>query len=295
MPWSSPRHADAGSVRIQRARPLLGTLVALRAAGDARRAEAAIARAFDAIADVQRRMSFHDPDSELSLLNRHAFDAPQVVSAGTWRVLRAALALARASGGRFDPTIGGRLVAWRQLPVPVGAGDVDPAADWRDVVLTTDFRVRFRRRLWLDLGGVAKGFAVDRAVAAMRAAGARGGMVNAGGDLRAFGDTFEVVHVRDPRAPARPRPLLHLRDGAAATSAAYFSTRDGRSALVDTRGGGSLGHDVSVTVCAPRALWADALTKVVLADPDAALPLLRRLRAQAALLGEAGGLRILPT
>jgi thiamine biosynthesis lipoprotein ApbE len=88
--------------------------------------------------------------------------------------------------------------------------------------------------------------------------------------------------------------LLQLRDGAVATSAGYFSTRDGRSALVDTRGDGSLGHDVSATVCAPRALWADALTKVVLADADAAVPLLRRLHAQAALLDGAGAPRILP-
>jgi len=208
--------------------------------------------------------------------------------------LRAALAIARASDGRFDPTIGGRLVAWRQLPAPSDADAVDPTSRWHDVELGRDRRVRFRKPLWIDLGGIAKGYAVDRAVTVLRAAGMHGGVVNAGGDLRAFGDAFEVVQVREPSDPARSRPLLHLRDGAVATSAGYFSERDGHTALVDTRGGGSLGHAGSVTVCAPRALWADALTKVVLADPEAAVPLLRRLRAQAALLDAEGTLKVLP-
>ena len=280
-------------MRVERARPLLGTVVAVRVEGAAGWIDDAIERAFDAVADVQRRMSFHDPDSELSRLNRAAVQAPQAMSASTWRVLRAALALARASDGLFDPAIGGRLVAWQQLPAPDSA-DVDPAATWRDVELGHDCRVRFRKPLWLDLGGIAKGYAVDRALAVLRASGMRGGVVNAGGDLRVFGDALEVVHVREPNDPARSRPLLHLRDGAVATSAGYFSTRDGRTALVDTCGNGSLGHDVSATVCAPRALWADALTKVVLADADAAVPLLRRLHAQAAVLDGAGAPRILP-
>ena len=276
---------------MERARPLLGTVVALRAEGPRACVERGIALAFDVVAGVQQAMSFHDPGSELSRLNRHARDEAQPVGACTWRVLRAALALARASDGRFDPTIGGRLVAWGQLPAPAPAA-IDPEADWRDVVLGRGRCVRFRRPLWLDLGGIAKGHAVDRAVAALRAAGVHAGVVNAGGDLRAFGDVLEVVHVREPADPDRARPLLQLRDGAVATSAGYFSAQDGHSALVDTRNGRSLGHGVSVTVCAPRALWADALTKVVLADPDAATPLLRRLRAQAVVLDGDGPRRL---
>lgn len=281
-------------MRIARARPLLGTVVVVRAEGPSGWIDDAVERAFAAVADIQRRMSFHDPESELSQLNRAAAHAPQRVSAATWRVLRAALAMARASDGAFDPTVGGRLVLWNQLPAPVDAVQVDPHADWRDVELGRAHRVRFRKPLWLDLGGIAKGYAVDRAIAVLRAAGMHGVVVNAGGDLRAFGDALEVVHVREPSAPSTTRPLLHLRDGAVATSAGYFSARDGHSALVDTRRGGSFGHDVSVTVCAPRALWADALTKVVLAQGDAAARLLRRLRAQAAVLHGDGTVRVLP-
>lgn len=285
MPSSSPR-------TVERARPLLGTVVAMRVEGDARTVEAVVERAFDAIAQVQRCMSFHDPASELSRLNRDAAHAPQPVCAPLWRVLRASLALARASDGRFDPSVGWRMVRRRQLPAPVGAGEVAEDADWRDVELGVARTVRFRKPLWLDLGGIAKGHAVDRAVAVLRAAGMRGGIVNAGGDLRAFGETLETIRVRDPAAPASTCPVLVLRDGAVATSAGYFSAGEAGNALLDgRRGGADIADDVSATVCAPRAIWADALTKVVLADAAAALPLLRRLGAQAMLLRADGSRR----
>ncbi|GAB3100735.1 FAD:protein FMN transferase [Lysobacter terrae] len=277
---------------LQRVLPLLGTFVAIRIDACAKDPEVAIEAAFARIDGVHRAMSFHDAGSELSRLNRDAAASPQRVGADVWRVLRASLAFAHASEARFDPTVAGRLVRSGHLPHP-DAPAPDPAATWRDVDLLRDQRVRFRRPLWLDFGGIAKGYAVDLAVAALRANGAESGVVNAGGDLRAFGATQEVVHVRDPRDPARAMPLLQLREGALATSAGYFSTNHGRSALVDTRGDTTLGHGVSISVCAPRAIWADALTKVVASDAADAVPLLRRLHAQAALVDATGGVRTL--
>jgi len=283
----------APATPTQRARPLLGTVVAIRVDAASRDAHAAIDAAFAEIERVHRAMSFHDADSELSRLNRDAERTPQSVGPQLWRVLRAGLALARASAGRFDPTVAARLVRSGHLPVPAHAPEPDPRATWRDVELLPQRRVRFRRALWLDLGGIAKGYAVDRAVAVLRAHGVRAGVVNAGGDLRAFGATEETVLVRDPSNPRQSRPLLRLREGAVATSAGYFSANTHGSALVDPRSDARLGSDVSVSVCAPRAIWADALTKVALADPTAAAPLLRRLHAQAALLDRHGAWRSL--
>ena len=290
MPSSSRPRTEAPPTRVERARPLLGTLVAIRIDATPAVATPALAAAFAAVEAVHRAMSFHDPDSQLSRLNREAALGPVAVGRPLWRVLRASLALARASQGRFDPTVGARLVQWGQLPAP-DAHACDPHADWRDVDLLPGRQVRFRRRVWLDLGGIAKGHAVDRAVAALRVHGVRAGLVNAGGDLRVFGAAGETIHVRHPADPARTLPLMALRDGAAATSAGYFSVRDGRTALVDTRSGGCLGTTLSATVVAPRALWADALTKVVLADPAFAPSLLRRLGAQAALVDGDGAVR----
>lgn len=281
----------AGAAVI-RARPLLGTIVAIRAEGGA--SQAALDAAFAEIEAVHCAMSFHDAASEVSCLNREASRAPQRVGARLWRVLRAALALARASAGRFDPAIAGRLVESGHLPAPQDAPAPQEQACWRDVELLPQQRVRFLRPLWLDLGGIAKGYAVDRAVAVLRMHGVCAGAVNAGGDLRVFGEASKTIRVRDLCEPTRTHALLRLRDGAVATSAGYFSANARGSALVDPGGGARLGGDVSVSVCAPRAIWADALTKVVLVDPDAATPLLRRLRAQAALLDAFCTSRILP-
>ncbi len=274
----------------QRARPLLGTLVSIRIDACDGNVEHAFASAFDAVAAIHARMSFHDPDSELSRLNREAATEPQTVGRHLWRVLSASLALARASEGLFDPTIASRLVQSGFLPAPATI-DSDPAATWRDVERLPGRRVRYRKPLWLDFGGIAKGYAVDCAVAALRANGVAAGNVNAGGDLRVFGAASELIRVRDAVDPTRQRPLLSLREGAVATSAGYFSMRNGKTPLIDSRDGRSLGHDASVSVCAPRAIWADALTKVVLADAAIATRLLRRLHAQAVLCGANGEMR----
>lgn len=275
-----------GRQRLERVRPLLGTFVSVRVGDSGRAAEAAVSAAFECIAAVQRDMSFHDPDSELSRLNRSAHREPQPLSAPLRRVLRAALALAEASDGRFDPTVAARLVQWGQLPALAGA-EVDPDANWRDICFRRDGRLEFRRPLWIDLGGIAKGYAVDLAVACLRRHEMTSGIVNAGGDLRVFGG-METVSVRDPAAPQRSFPLLHVRDAAVATSAGYFSERHGHTALADPRRGDSLGATCSVTVCARRAVWADALTKIVLADPEASIPVLCRLRASALLIDRDG-------
>jgi thiamine biosynthesis lipoprotein len=294
---SAVARADAvgltSATPVQRARPLLGTVVAIRVDAASRETDAAIDAAFAEIERVHRAMSFHDADSELSRLNREAARTVQPVGTRLWRVLRVALALARASDGRFDPSVAARLVRSGHLPVPAHAPQPDPRATWRDVELLPQRQVRFHRALWLDLGGIAKGYAVDRAVAMLRAHGAQAGVVNAGGDLRVFGATEDTVLVRDPRDPCQSRPLLRLRDGAVATSAGYFSANAQGTALIDPHADVRLGADVSVSVCAPRAIWADALTKVVLADPAAAAPLLRRLHAQAALLDRCGVRRTL--
>ncbi len=288
-------------VSIQRARPLLGTTVAIRIEmpeahtdpAHTLSASAAIDAAFSAVADVHARMSVHDPQSELSCLNREAVHRPVHCSRPLLRVLRAAQALARASNGWFDASIGAHLVESGHLPRPEDAPTPDLSADWRDIECLASGCVRFHKPLWLDFGGIAKGYAVDCAVAVLHAHGIRSGIVNAGGDLRVFGSATETIFVRDYGAPTTCSPLLQLCDGAAATSAGYFSTREGRTALIDPRIGMSIDKKISVTVSAPRALWADALTKIVLIDPDAAVPILRRLHAQAAIIDGSRSIRIL--
>jgi thiamine biosynthesis lipoprotein len=139
--------------------------------------------------------------------------------------------------------------------------------------------------LLIDLGGIAKGFAVDRAVDALRRHGATAGTVNAGGDLRIFGSAGEPVLVRRPDASGCFLPLTVLHDSALATSAPYFAARriGGHlcAPVIDPRNGRPSRQSISVTVQARTCLLADALCKAVwLAGASGAVQILRRHRAR---------------
>ncbi len=254
---------------LRRCRPGLGTLVEIAARGSAPAVLAAgVAAAFAAIARVQSLLSYHEPSSELFRLNYEATRRPVRVDAWTIQVLALARRIYAASDGCFDPVVIPLLERTGYLPRLSGAPGASSRASFADVILLPANRVRFARPLRLDLGGIAKGFAVDRAIDALRAAGVSAGLVNAGGDLRVFGDQAWPIVVRDPVSPVRLRTLGTLWEGALATSAVYFSRRRtavGRwwSAIVDPRSRRPWLAHASVTVCGSDAAIADALTKVL--------------------------------
>jgi thiamine biosynthesis lipoprotein len=273
---------------MRRAQPWLGTLVEVSAAGAREGAVAsAVTAAFAAIARVHRLMSFHDDGSDVSRLNRALPGEALSVDPATWQVLWLAGQVARLSDGAFDVGCAPLLVQWKLLPPPVTAPPPSrPASEILE--LEGGDRVRKLAPGWIDLGGIAKGHAVDLAVAALQAAGVRCGCVNAGGDLRVFGDMPFPVAVRAPDAPGQAGARLMLRDEALATSGSYFSARvhNGQpvSALVDPRRGVPMATAPSASVRAPACAIADALTKVVLATGDAEHPVLAAFGASAFIL-----------
>ena len=279
---------------LRRARPLLGTFVEITATGrSGDNLPAAIDRAFAVIGRVQRLMSFHDPRSEVAQLNRQAERRAVRVSAWTWQVLLAAQRLHRETSGAFDITIAPLLQEWGFLPRDPRDGEVGPCPGGaEDIELLPGQRVRFRRPLRIDLGGIAKGFAVDQAVEELRASGVPAGVVNAGGDLRVFGSLRQPVHVRHPARPGVTIPLRPLAEAALATSATYFSRRivghRRVSPLVDAARGRACLRGVSVSVQAPTCLVADALTKVLFAQGRKAAPLVRGFGATAFIVNRRG-------
>ena len=160
--------------------------------------------------------------------------------------------------------------------------------NWRDIVLEKNSTVRFRQRVIVDLGGIAKGFAVDRAVKALKCAGVRSGVVNAGGDLRVFGLKSELVHLRRPAKPMRPAGAIKLRERAMATSGIYFAQRRRGSAMVSSLLNGRTCRCsrklISVSVAAPVCMIADALTKIVFVLRGEIFALARPYHADALLL-----------
>ena len=268
----SMRSSGPAESTVARARIALGTFVEI-ALPASEATESRFAAGFDAIARIHAKMSKHDPDSDLARIARHAHRHAVDVDPETFAVLELALALWRQSGGVFDVTVA-RGAARGQLNA---------------LRLHRDFRVRAKVPISLDLGGIAKGHAVDKAVAALRAAGATAGHVNAGGDLRVFGASrWAPVHVRDPAAPRHAVPLFDVRDFSVATSGDYFESaptlNEPRSRRARRFGG-------SVTVAAPTCAIADALTKIVALDPAQAPSILARHAAHAFRIGDGGDAR----
>lgn len=269
-------------IDVCRARPLLGTLVVVSAQGSRFSVDQGIAKAFKAVEAVERRMSYFNPTSDVSRLNGGAYDAPVVVHPQTYGVLRLAERLSLLSDGAFDVTAAGVLVRDGFLPHHASPAP-DPRARYSDVRLGLRRRVRFRRRLWIDLGGIAKGFAVDQALAALHRSNVKKGWVNAGGDVAFFSDQPEPLWVRHPDRRDKMVSLGCFRQGALASSAPAYRAegRDGRRATPYVCGGKTVDLRRGVTVAAPCALWADALTKIALLAPKKAPRVLAAFRSRA--------------
>ena len=268
---------------MKRCKPLLGTFVEISAQQD--NAEKAIDLAFYAIERVQRLMSFHDQHSELSTINRASHLRPISIDPWTSQIIRIAQDIHQHSDGLFNCGIGHRLVAAGLLPRNIdisihGFGGIE------DLRFIDEDRVRSTLPLCLDLGGIAKGFAVDRAVQALISSGVECGCVNAGGDMRIFGKKAQAVHIRNPQAPSNVIEIGSLTNGAIATSGFYFLNRDkslnhiinplaSNDSVIDTA------FSESFSIVANECVYADALTKVLILSKQTNHPCFKRYEAQA--------------
>lgn len=272
---------------MRRARPLLGTLVEIGAAGA--NAANGTEAAFREIETVHRLMSFHEETSDVSRINRAAAGEIVRVDQRTYEVLHCAQWLGRLSAGAFDITVGGRLVEAGLLPRPRGAATFDRNASFVNLQLLPDHCLTLTRRVWIDLGGIAKGYAVDRALAVLKGCGIANGTVNAGGDLSVFGKP-EPVHIRHPEDASLVFPLGPISNVAIATSSGFFTAQRDNDALFDPRRGTCVRWRQGITVIAASCMIADALTKVVRLAPRRALKILAKFNAQA-LISDRRGVR----
>jgi FAD:protein FMN transferase len=148
----------------------------------------------------------------------------------------------------------------------------------------------------IDVGGIAKGFAVDRAIEVLRRHGITEGLVNAGGDLAAFGPHPHSIDIRDPRQPDRPLCRVGLADAALASSAGRFdpmlADAPAGTCVIDPSTGGPATAVLGATVCAPRCVIADALTKVVMNGGERAGAILAHYGATALFVSAQGALHV---
>jgi FAD:protein FMN transferase len=288
--------------RLRRAKPLLGTFVEIAAAHAAPDLmEAAVEGAFDAIARVHRCMSFHDPASDVSRLNQHAAAGAVTVNPLTFQVLEAAVELYRRSGGIFDVGVAPVLQEAGLLPGPTCPRPPSPLAPnvSDPIELLPGHRIRFRdRRVAIDLGGIAKGFAVDRALEVLRGHGLPQGLVNAGGDVAVFGAEPEPVFIRHPLDPHQYICQVQIANEALASSGYCLDLCEpsgvARGAIIDPRTRKPPDAIAGVSVRASSCLMADALTKVVMIQGEDSAALLDHYHASALVVSMTGEIRVTP-
>jgi thiamine biosynthesis lipoprotein len=285
---------------VRRARPLLGTFVEITVT-DAGVSEmhAAVDAAFEAAGEVHWLMTFHHASSEVACLNREAFARAVVVHPWTFQVLDAAVELHRRSAGAFDIAVAPALQDLGLLPRlrddrPSPSGN---RATTAAIELLPGRRVRFKHPdTRIDLGGIAKGFAVDRAIEVLRRHGVPAALVNAGGDLAVLGREPHTVYIRDPRDPGRLMCRVGVSNEALASSGRYFdpfaSAKPLGSAVIDPGSRKQAHAALGATVRAPSCMLADALAKVLMVAGPCAAHLLEHYRADALVVSEDGSVQM---
>ena len=281
---------------VERTHKTMGTEVRVTVATrDEAKAGTAVAAVFAEFDRLDAMMSVWKDGSDIVRLNAAAGEHAVPVSAETREVLHVANGISEQTHGAFDVTFAALSGLWKfdyqdkdnSGPDPKEIARRLPLINYRDLVVDDAAGTAFLKRtgMKVNLGGIGKGYAVDRAVDIMRRSGLRDFMIQAGGDMYVAGkrgDRPWRLGIRDPRGPAdRIFASLDLTDGTFSTSGDYerFFMKDGRRYhhIIDLSAGQPARLSRSVTLVTERAVIADALAKgVFILGPDAGMALIER-------------------
>ncbi|HQR23686.1 MAG TPA: FAD:protein FMN transferase [Steroidobacteraceae bacterium] len=295
---------SAGGGWHEREAAIMGTRIAVQLwAEDPELARLGIDSVIAEMHRVDRLMSTYKPESQLSQVNAHAHERPITVDPDIVDVVAKSFEYSRLSDGLFDVTYAsvGHLYDYRAGRHP-SDGEIAaalPAVDYRQVEVDRErCTIRFLKPgMRIDLGGFAKGWAVDRGAAILRSLGIRNAMVTAGGDTRFVGDRLGkpwIVGIRDPRREGAVVTRLPLVDEAVSTSGDYerYFEQDGvRYHHILVPGTGRSPAAVrSVTIIGPTATHTDGLTKpVFILGVERGMEYLRRVGDVDAVIIDAEG------
>ncbi|HPT34560.1 MAG TPA: FAD:protein FMN transferase [Bacillota bacterium] len=244
--------------------------------------------------ELERIFSSRLEESELARVNGRAGQAPVKVKPELLQVVEQALYGSELTGGAFDPTVAPLLECWGFLdgqynvPSPAELREALELVDYRLVKLDLEQETIFLERegMALDLGGIAKGYIIDRALDILAENGIKHGFINAGGDIGILGGkpdgTPWRIGVRHPRDAEELVAVLNLSSGAVVTSGDYqrFFERGGQRYhhIIDPESGQPARQLISVTVTAPTAMQADMLsTAIFVLGPERGLKLVESL------------------
>lgn len=267
----------AQPVRVEESRLAMGSLCVIEAWGeDQAQLRKALRDALDEVDRLDRLLSHYKAESELSRVNREAWPGPVRIDQELFDLLETSLDYSRASGGAFDMTVGPLMRAWGFFR---GDGRYPRDAERREALARIGYRkvrldrvartISFTQRgVELDLGGIGKGYVVDRAGAVLRQAGVEAALISAGGSsILAIGhppgQPAWTVSLQDPYDSERPALSIQLRDEALSVSgsAEKFFELNGRrySHIMDPRTGHPVESVLSVAVVSRNGVQGDAL------------------------------------
>jgi thiamine biosynthesis lipoprotein len=267
--------ASARAEWMARDEAIMGTRITVQLrADDAAKGSAAIDAVMAEMRRIDTLMSHYKPDSELSQINLHAAEAPVQVDRELFDLLKLSLHFSEITEGAFDITYAGvgHLYDYRRhiRPTEAEIQAALPTVNWRNLILDPDkLTVKFAMPgMRIDVGGIGKGYAVDRCIGILQSMGITHALVTAGGDSRIIGDRDGrpwVVGIRHPDDPNKVVTRLPLVDTAMSTSGDYYRFFDEGGVryhhIIDPHTGHSASRVRSATILGPTATETDGLSK----------------------------------
>jgi len=296
--------AQTSAEWFKRDEAIMGTLIRVEVWADAREAgERAISKVMVEMRRIDGAMSPYKERSELSKINREAHRKPLAISPELYDLIVRAQKLSEQTNGAFDITFSsvGYMYDYRLRVAPSEAQikKALPAIDYRRITLDAAKRTIFfeREGMRIDLGGIAKGYAVDRGIEILKKHGITHGLVTAGGDSRVLGDRRGrpwIIGIRDPRRKDGVVARIPLANEAISTSGdyeRYFEAGGVRyHHIINPKTGHSATGVWSATVIGPDATTTDGLsTSVFVLGPKAGLALVDKIPGVEAVIIDAEG------
>jgi len=271
----------------------MGTVVEITLIGeDEETAKKVALQTFQEVKRIEHLMSPWIESSDVSRINRLAGKEWIKVSPETIEVVKRAQEVSELSEGKFDITVGPLVQLWRKARekgVPPETGEIGktlPLVNFRDVIVNPEGKVLLKKNaMAIDLGGIAKGYAVDKAFELLRTLGYKNLIVNAGGDLRVGGLKFDQpwsIGIQDPRVPKKIMARISVSDTAIATSGDYekFFIHKGKRYhhILNPKDGFPAEGCQSVTILCKEGMTADALaTAIFVLGPEKGYSLCQKL------------------
>ncbi len=247
--------------------------------------------AFNEMRRIEKLMDVYDPGSELSRINKLADKRAIKVSKEIFEVLKEALKYSRLTSGAFDMSIRPLCALWgergklKEIPEVREIEERLPLVNYKNIILNEKNQtVEFRREgMALDLGGVAKGYALDCAIRVLKERGIKEALINAGGDIKVMGERVWKIGLQHPREENKVLAVIRLKDQAIATSGDYqrYFIKEGKRYhhIINPETGYPADECMSATIIGPNATQADSLaTGVFVLGPKEGMELIESLK-----------------